>query len=60
MSKPNQSPQPRRGPLWLLFRAPGAFLLWAEYHFPKCGAIACGDGMSGAASTRRLFNPNYG
>jgi hypothetical protein len=37
MSKPNQSPQPRRGPLWLFVRAPGAAILWAEYHFPKHG-----------------------
>ena len=31
----NQSPTPRRGLLWLIFRAPGALLLWVEYHWPR-------------------------
>jgi hypothetical protein len=37
MSNPNQSPSPHRGLLWLIFRAPGALLLWVEYHWPKAG-----------------------
>ena len=37
MSNLNQSPSPHRGLLWLIFRAPGALLLWVEYHWPKAG-----------------------
>ena len=37
MSHPNQIPTSHRGLLWLIFRAPGALLLWIEYHWPKAG-----------------------
>ena len=49
MPNPNQSSQPRRGLLWLLFRAPGALVLWYQYHFPKEGEVW--------ASARRRGNP---
>ena len=49
MSSPNQPQRPRRGLLWLLFRAPGALVLWWQYHFPKAG--------DAWASARRKDNP---
>ncbi len=49
MSNPNQPPPRPRGLLWLLFRAPGALVLWWQYHFPKHG--------DAWAAARRKGNP---
>ena len=51
MPNPDQSSQSRRGLLWLLFRAPGALILWWQYHFPKEGEVW--------ASARRKGKPIF-
>ena len=48
----NQSPSPHRGLLWLIFRAPGALLLWLEYHWPEAG--------DAWGSARRYGKPIFG
>jgi hypothetical protein len=41
--------RPRRGLLWLLFRAPGALILWWRYYFAKRGSIALSARQKGNA-----------
>ena len=49
MSNPNTPPRRPKGLVWLLFYAPGAFILWFNYYFPSNGQIW--------VSARRKGNP---
>ena len=50
MSNTNQPLQRRpKGLVWLLFYAPGTFILWLNYYFPKNGEVW--------VSARRRGNP---
>jgi hypothetical protein len=41
--------RPKRGLGWLLFRAPGAFILWWRYYFAKRGNVALSARQKGNA-----------
>ena len=51
MPTPNHHPEQSRGLTWLLFRLPGAIILWLEYHFPKHG--------DAWGSARRFGKPSF-
>lgn len=49
MSDSNTPPRRPRGLVWLLFYAPGTFIRWLNYYFPKNGEVW--------VSARRKGNP---
>ncbi len=51
MPNPKHPAGQPRGLTWLLFRLPGAVILWLEYHFPKHG--------DAWGSARRFGNPAF-
>ena len=57
MPNPNHPREQSRGLTWLIFRLPGAVILWLEYHFPKHGD-AWGSARRFGKPASRFFTPS--
>ncbi len=56
MSDPNTPPRRPKGLVWLLFYAPGTFILWLNYYFPNDGQVWVSARRKGNSTMELLYS----